>query len=85
MQGVLRHAAWNALWRIGSRHIRISMIYLDDCLEAHVAAWRTLSRGRVHLPISAYLITELTTEHYSDIARIAAAHWAAPDAAKAPR
>ena len=63
-----------------------------------------LLRGRVHLPISAYLITEITTEHYSDItrarqrlgfsarvtvaegiARIAAAHWAAPDAAKAPR
>ncbi len=28
-----------------------------------------ISRGRVHLPISAYLIAELTTEHYSDITR----------------
>lgn len=28
-----------------------------------------LSRGRVHMPISAYLIAELTTEHYSDITR----------------
>lgn len=163
VQGMLRRAARNALWRIGAGHIRIGMTYLDDCLEAHVAAWRALSadasvggvpyfvhggepivfwdwvaalsracgfspirgsvptsmamaaaqacdaavvllRGRVHLPISAYLITEITTEHYSDItrarqrlgfsarvtvaegiARIAAAHRAAPDAAKAPR
>ena len=28
-----------------------------------------LSRGRWHAPISAYLIAELTTDHYSDITR----------------
>ncbi len=128
VQGMLRRAARNALWQIGAGQNRIGMTYLDDCVAAHVAAWRALSadagvggvpyfvhggepivfwdwvaalsracghspirgsvpvgvamaaahacdaavvlaRGRLHFPISAYLIAELTTEHCSDITR----------------
>lgn len=128
VQGMLRRAARNALRRIGHGRNRIGMTYLDDCVEAHIVAWRALradasvggapyfvhggepvvfwdwvgelvkacglhpirgevpapvamalahlcdvgvvvSRGRWHAPISAYLISELTTDHYSDITR----------------
>ena len=128
VQGMLRRARRNALWRIGHGRNRIGMTFLDDCIEAHLCAARALladatvggvpyfvhggepvvfwdwvaelvracglrpirgevpasvamaiahlcdagvilSRGRWHAPVSAYLISELTTDHYSDITR----------------
>lgn len=128
VQGMLRRAARNGLRQIGEGRNRIGMTFLDDCIEAHLCAWRALrtdaavggapyfvhggapvvfwdwvaalvracglhpirgkvpagvamalahlcdagvvlTRGRWHAPISAYLISELTTDHYSDITR----------------
>lgn len=48
----------------GSVPTGVAMILAHACDTAVI-----LTRGRLHLPISAYLIAELTTEHYSDITR----------------
>lgn len=128
VQGMLRRALHGPVRRIGAGRNRVGMTYLDDCVEAHLCAWRaldadrsvggaayfvhggepivlwdwvsqllqacgrhpvrgevpaglamaiaagcdalgTLSGGRLHFPVSRYLIAELTTDHYSDITR----------------
>jgi nucleoside-diphosphate-sugar epimerase len=116
------------LYQVGSGTNRVGMTFMDDCVAAHIAAWRALeadaavggqaffvhggtpitlwqwvrdlthalgvngvrgtipkgaavaastvfdalvrmSGGALHFPISRYLITELTTDHYSSIGR----------------
>ncbi len=126
--GLRKLSRKNALYRVGSGKNRVGMTYMDDCVDAHLAAWRAvesdaavggqaffihggspvvlwewvdelaraiglspvrgnisrsvamagatvcdalvnLSGGSIHFPVSRYLITELTTDHYSCIDR----------------
>ena len=126
--GLRKLAKRGMLYQVGSGTNRVGMTFMDDCVSAHVAAWKgleadaavggqaffvhggtpislwdwvrdlanalalpgvrgaipkgaaavaasacdvlvKLSRGAMHFPISRYLITELTTDHYSSIGR----------------
>ena len=128
VRGLRRLAGKGLLYQIGDGRNRVGMTFIDDCIDAHLAALQAveadaavggqaffvhsgypvrlwdwvqkmtaalglpeprgrlpgnalhgaakvcdslvrLSRGRLHFPISAYLITELTTDHYSRIDR----------------
>ena len=126
--GLKKLARGGMLYQIGSGTNRIGMTFIDDCVDAHIAAWHAveadesvggesffvhggspvylwewvrdltaalglppikgklpksaaafggnvcdfiarLSGGSLHFPISRYLVTELTTDHYSSIDR----------------
>jgi nucleoside-diphosphate-sugar epimerase len=126
--GMRKLARKGRLYQVGPGTNRVGMTYMDDCVSAHVAAWRAveadsavggqaffvhggspialwgwvrqltealglpgiqgtipvpaaaaaasvcdalarISGGSLHFPISRYLITELTTDHYSSIGR----------------
>ncbi len=126
--GLRKLSRKKTLYRVGSGTNRVGMTYMDDCVEAHLAAWRAvesdaavggqaffihggspvllwewvdllaralglsavrgtiskpvamagatvcdalvnLSGGSMHFPVSRYLISELTTDHYSCIDR----------------
>jgi nucleoside-diphosphate-sugar epimerase len=126
--GLRKLSRSRSLYQIGKGTNRVGMTYMDDCVSAHLAAWRAaeadpavggqaffihsgepvvlwdwvrdlaralglepvrgriparpaaaaasvcdmlarLSGGSLHFPISRYLITELTTDHYSRIDR----------------
>jgi nucleoside-diphosphate-sugar epimerase len=126
--GLRKLAATGKLYQVGDGMNRVGMTYMDDCIEAHMLAFRaveadaavggqvffvhggepvllwrwvsqlaealglepvkgelskgavktaatvcdalvTLSGGRLHFPLSRYLFTELTTDHYSRIDR----------------
>jgi len=124
--GLRKLSRSRTLYQIGKGTNRVGMTYMDDCVSAHVAAWRAveadsavggqaffihsgspvvlwewvrdladalgldpvrgkiparpaalaasvcdilvrMSGGSLHFPVSRYLITELTTDHYSRI------------------
>jgi len=126
--GLRKLAATGRLYQVGDGLNRVGMTYMDDCIEAHVLAFRgvesdpavggqvffvhggepvflwqwvsqiaealglapvkgnlskgvmrtaatlcdglvTLSGGKLHFPLSRYLVTEMTTDHYSNISR----------------
>jgi nucleoside-diphosphate-sugar epimerase len=126
--GLRKLAKRRMLYQIGDGSNRVGITWIDDCVSAHVNAWRAVeadaavggqaffvhggapvrmwdwvreltramnlpgirgriprmvakagaracdamvvaTRGSLHFPISAYLITELTTDHYSRIDR----------------
>ncbi len=126
--GLRKLSRKKALYRVGSGKNRVGMTYMDDCVDAHLAAWRAveadaavggqaffvhggspvllwdwvddlahalglsgargtipkpvavagaavcdalvnLSGGSMHFPLSRYLVSELTTDHYSCIDR----------------
>lgn len=128
VRGLKKLAASGFLYQVGHGKNRVGMTFIDDCVDAHVEAWRAVesddavggqvffvhsgspvylwdwvnrltaalglpqtkgrvprlpvraaakvcdalvrvTKGRLHFPVSSYLITELTTDHYSRIDR----------------